>query len=563
MLINKYTLRTSECQESEINFSVSPLGFIGIKVFDSTINIFNLLFSFNLKYKSTYASQSSLGRMAGGYDRRTVNEETEKLHRFGFIFKHKRPGQKTCEYFVNGFFLTSAGRMILIIIFNITFQFLNSVSHPTQLILTNVTKNEIAEPKFHIDDADVPQFLYKKSSGTAANRTTAITAAGGEGVLVFPHAVRNTRQLHSIPPVIASEYSHNSFNIEMLEAGCQPVKRLSLEEMDEIFYGSRDSEVGRSVAFLEKDLNINKQNTLNGIIKPDLVNTKDLHMLMFTESEIKQLSIYSEEAIERANQRLAEVTKKGLAPVDTFKWFKTICATWVPGEGAKKQNKTPKAGYAKPKQQTVAAPVEYESDHESVRDTLNDRKDKIRMKAEAMGIDIHAGYTTEELRMMIKGYSVLPIKSVNSVRMVTNDKQLGETPIEWCLAVEPKLHQFTIDKNPGLAMTKPYADIMFGKLTPEEQAMVMALSHPDCECRIPVSVVKVESVPKRHDLLKNQPIVKHSDMAKWCVQIEPADTCLDIASDNIPLFSSDAAPDAPEYEFTDAEYENPFPLMEY
>ena len=267
-----------------------------------------------------------------------------------------------------------------------------------------------------------------------------------------------------------------------------------------------------------------------------------IEMHAFTEEQQLEIDGLPKKAVAYANKKMQESLNAHKVINSPFKWLMATANSWVEeNKNNPKQGKS-KSSNSVPSDRTKATVI----DHEAVRDTLNDRKDRLRMKAEAMGIDIHAGWTLGELELLINGYEVLPLTRNNTVRVETNSAQLGESPLQWASKVEPILHQFVLDKNPGLTITRGIADKYWDKLTTVEQATIMAFAHPDCECRSgsPTIASLSEVVTKPHDV---KPVITELNMAQWKKQAEENNKTQkrETVADNITFMESLASDGPP------------------
>ena len=279
-------------QELNSEFLSNSKGFLLSRVKDSGLRIFEKLYQFNKRYKSTFLSQTTLGILSGAYSRKTVNEEVKFLHDNGFIFKHRRPGKKTCEYFVHEFFFTPQGRSLLKKVFTIFISFqlslLMSTPRVTQLSLTNITANKKQRASENLAaDLDVTSSIYIKKETAAPHMSGSV-----ERIFKLTSSFAST-----IP---TSWYAH----------GC-----------------------------------------LSGQLAPLSKNIEESSMFNFTQDQLEQIAQYSQEAIARAATRLRTVTSQGRSPVDPFTWFLAICRNYRPNEEVKEQspfkknkNQTPKTG---------------------------------------------------------------------------------------------------------------------------------------------------------------------------------------------------------------------------
>ena len=204
-----------------------------------------------------------------------------------------------------------------------------------------------------------------------------------------PAAAGINRTLHSQPQAIAAEFYNQAAWHAYQEGSYPPGNKLSEQEMDDIFYGGRIC-ISADAGLLPIKKVTPKQNTLNGASS----------MLNFTQSQLEELSQYSQEALKRATQRLQEVTKKGIAPTDPFKWFSAICRSYRPNEEAA----SPFSKKAAQQPHTNAGPY--------TRPTVGPK----------------AIYKSEQRTL--------------------------ETDFEWCSKVEPRLHEFVLSDHPGLRYSK-------------------------------------------------------------------------------------------------------------
>lgn len=294
------TLPTSQVPFSELN--PNSIGLIVNNSHPSINATLEYLISRSQIFESLYMRQSTIAHCLG-YGERTIRRSLSYLHSFGLIFKHTRTGKRTCEYFVNAFFFTAPGRLILIIIFSISFLYVTSEPYGRQYNITNVNENAPRDILASADDVPVPLFIKKG-----------------------PEASQDSRGIgfHCTPPAIADEfYNQSPWHDKVFWA--EKPSFISSTEFDAIFYAER-------ICLSADDNHIPKRNE---------------EMFNFTKEQCNQIAQYPEDSIKRAMQRVQEEAAKGNTPPNLFQWFLTICRTCKPGEGDAKEKKNPETGRAK------------------------------------------------------------------------------------------------------------------------------------------------------------------------------------------------------------------------
>jgi len=262
MIKGNLTIPTSQVPNIEIN--PNSLGFIMSNRFPSLQSTFKYLYSRSQVFTSLYMRQDTIARDTG-FERETSNRALKFLHLHGFILKHRRPGKKTCEYFIGAFWMTSAGRLILIIIFHISFLCVGFEPYVTQLNITNVNKEILAQPESAANDVFVNLFSKKEQNSTA-------------------HALSNkpaTQLLYSSaqPPWL--------YRTE--EIG-EPNKKRTFEQFEALFFNEREQ-----------------------------------YMNNFSQEQLVQLSPYSKEVLSYATKMLTKDMAGGKPITNQFAYFKSIC----------------------------------------------------------------------------------------------------------------------------------------------------------------------------------------------------------------------------------------------
>ncbi len=161
-------------------------------------------------------------------------------------------------------------------------------------------------------------------------------------------------------------------------------------------------------------------------------------MYNFKEEELLVIAQYPKQAIEYANKQMQGMFNAHKPITNPFKWFCSVCESFL----KKQSNKTPETGNSQP----------------------------------------HA-------RPKIGPQSVWK-----------KEERATEGDFEWCMAVEPRLHEFVLANHPGLKLTRPFADAKFERLTAEQQQYIMNTVHIDCNCRESSTKGDAQPVTFCHDL---------------------------------------------------------------
>lgn len=261
--MNKYIPSNESSQIKFNDISPNSTGFISNNSNLSIKLTLNYLISRSNLFKSLYMRQDTIAESIG-YCKKTVTRAVDYLHIHGFIFKHYRPGKKTCEYFVNTFFFTTAGRLFLLIIFQISFLCVGSEPYVPQLILTNANKNESANPNGTNSDVSVPNF-YKNCTGT--------------------NIALNTN--HVKQDLYSTQERYELFRTEIKG---EPNQKISFDQFEAIYFPKKES-----------------------------------YMNNFTEEQLVQLAQYSKDTLNYATKMFTKDMASGKQMGSQFDYFKSIC----------------------------------------------------------------------------------------------------------------------------------------------------------------------------------------------------------------------------------------------
>lgn len=151
---------------------------------------------------------------------------------------------------------------------------------------------------------------------------------------------------------------------------------------------------------------------------------KESSMYSFSQEELQELGKYPKEAVNLANRRFAYAMQNQKTIRDPFRYYVTVCDGWVKDNAAKK---TPETG----------------------------------------------------MKQVIR-----PSTGPRSIYKAPERIVPEETDYDYSLNVERKLHKMIqVDKDKHGYKTATYPSLKWKFLTPEQQQEIMAIAHPDCDCR--------------------------------------------------------------------------------